>query len=1370
MPGSLGLGPMTLWARHVRSSQCILAAIVALTAACTVSESGAIPCSDDSNCPRDYPQCFGGGSAGGRCAEAAVGTPTLASSAIVVAPAAITGGTHPPISLSLPALSGNHNLARKVTLAVAVGNGAAEPVTKQGGAAVTAADLGTTIAVDAPPTSAADQKTFTYTLTVSNTPSSAAATTATGNLQISPAPVLAGSTITVSPAAASGGSNGAISLSLPALTSAAASAASVSLALSGCGAPGLVTKSGGGAITAADLGTIISVSSPTAASADNATCTYTLSVSNGATTPATVTAAGALTVAPVPALAAATLAVTPAVITAGQSLTISVALPALTTSPSAGNTASLAISGTGCGSGPVAKASGAPVGIADLGTTITIPAPPSSATDNKSCTYTLTVSNGLTPPATTTASGALAIKPGPVLTFTALAPSIPVITGGTTPAITIALPDSTFASAVTFTIDDGSGPVAQRKSNNALVGLTDLNTTISVNAPATSATDAKTYTYTLTVANNAAPPATATATGTLTVVPVPQLSAASFTVAPATITGATTPSLSATLPSLASTTSSRNAVTYAISGSNCGSGNVNKTNGGGGAVVIGDLGTPITFAPPATSSTTNANCTYTLTVSNGATTPVTASATGVLSIVPAPTLASNTLTVSPGVLTGGSTSNVTISVPGGASYGGILFQVDDGMGGAFTTQLKSNGNPVAAGDLGHNITVAPPASTANAAPRTYNYRLTLSNNATTPATVTAAGQLKIVPAPVLSASTFTVAPATISGGSSASLSATLPGLTSPASNLNTVTAYAISGTSCGSGNVNKTNGGGGSVVVGDLGGGITFAPPTTTTSTTSTTCTYTLTVSNGATTAVTVSATGTLSVVPAVVLNNALTVTPNVLRSGTSTASLLQFPLPTASQGTPTSVAMTVTPPGTAVTDNGTALALLPASLGTTVSVDPPSTTVTTSTSTFTFSLTAANAAGDSSAPVTTSVTTYPGSTNMANTRVGATATLLPNGKVLILGGGTSIASGVCSGATSTAEIYDPATGATTAAGNMTVARCMHTAVLASNGTTNKVYVMGGANNANIDVFNTSNNTWQPTGLPTLQQKRVGHSATLLDAASGYAGHILVAGGYDPANGNAGLATLEDFDPTASSGNGLSTQWRYNCSPSTTNCTTFTATSLSQPRGEHAAVLINGFVFFIGGWDGTAGTGGYSPTVDILNTPNRLVQSGSATNQISTQGAVTNEVARAALSAVMLDASTILVVGGYNGTSFLQTMQKYTVNTSPGGTNPATLTSVAAAVNLTTGRARFQLVPSTIAGRYLAIGGTTAYGTPDTATSSVELITAGTLAASAATSLLNPRQALTATNLAISGASSLVYLVAGGGTSATGAAEAYIAP
>jgi hypothetical protein len=69
---------------------------------------------------------------------------------------------------------------------------------------------------------------------------------------------------------------------------------------------------------------------------------------------------------------------------------------------------------------------------------------------------------------------------------------------------------------------------------------------------------------------------------------------------------------------------------------------------------------------------------------------------------------------------------------------------------------------------------------------------------------------------------------------------------------------------------------------------------------------------------------------------------------------------------------------------------------------------------------------------------TLTGSLNIA--RTAHTATLLPNGQVLVAGG-----AGLAGYATS-AELYDPASGTWTLTGSLNIARGAHTATLLANG------------------------------------------------------------------------------------------------------------------------------------------------------------------------------------------------------------------------------------------------------------------------------------------------------------------------------------
>jgi hypothetical protein len=100
-----------------------------------------------------------------------------------------------------------------------------------------------------------------------------------------------------------------------------------------------------------------------------------------------------------------------------------------------------------------------------------------------------------------------------------------------------------------------------------------------------------------------------------------------------------------------------------------------------------------------------------------------------------------------------------------------------------------------------------------------------------------------------------------------------------------------------------------------------------------------------------------------------------------------------------------------------------------------------------------------------------------------ATATLLNNGSVLVTGGFDSAY-------LSTAEVYNPLTGAFDVVGNMNVARQYQTATLLNNG---MVLIAGGYNGSptgSAELFNPSTGTFSVTG--TMHTARYNHTATLL--------------------------------------------------------------------------------------------------------------------------------------------------------------------------------------------------------------------------------------------------------------------------------------
>jgi hypothetical protein len=301
---------------------------------------------------------------------------------------------------------------------------------------------------------------------------------------------------------------------------------------------------------------------------------------------------------------------------------------------------------------------------------------------------------------------------------------------------------------------------------------------------------------------------------------------------------------------------------------------------------------------------------------------------------------------------------------------------------------------------------------------------------------------------------------------------------------------------------------------------------------------------------------GTTNVSPTTATTYTLTVTDPAGGTVTQGVSIAVLPYAhiTSFTATPSLIAPGSSSVLTAVFENG--LGALDHNLGTITSSGAGlGTGALTATTTYTLVVT--NSVGD---PVSATATVTIGTVGsfaptgaMGTGRHDHSATLLPNGKVLVAGGVLEEGASGFFNIIASAELYDPATKTFTATGTMGTARSYHTETLLQNG---KVLVTGGnAGTVSAEVYEPSTGTFTPTGF--MRTARSGHKATLLPN-----GKVLVTGGKNLPSVYANTSA-ELYDPAT----GL-----------------FSDTgSMGDARSNHMATLLpNSKVLIVGGYNGSA--------------------------------------------------------------------------------------------------------------------------------------------------------------------------------------------
>ena len=225
------------------------------------------------------------------------------------------------------------------------------------------------------------------------------------------------------------------------------------------------------------------------------------------------------------------------------------------------------------------------------------------------------------------------------------------------------------------------------------------------------------------------------------------------------------------------------------------------------------------------------------------------------------------------------------------------------------------------------------------------------------------------------------------------------------------------------------------------------------------------------------------------------------------------------------------------------------------------------------------------------------------------TATLLSNGKVLVAGGYSSF--GLSAALTNTAELYDPATGTWTPTGNLNVTRTWHSAARLRNG---KVIVVGGWDGSSLlntaELYNPETGTWSLTGSLNTPRGRFAHTVTVLQN-----GQALVAGGSDDEDFGSSLTDAELYDPNTGT-------W------STTG-------SMNAGRNGHTATILPDGNVLVAAGHGFPCSGGFC--FSTVNTSAELYNPATGT-----WSRIGNLSRRSDHTATLLPNGEILFAGGWN--------------------------------------------------------------------------------------------------------------------------------